>query len=52
MPIRRSQKGIFPIITGTVSVQKTPPKGIGSIYNVPPYNIKSHQPLYLKEILT
>ena len=42
MPLKgRSQKGIFPIITGTENV-----------HNVPPYNTESHQPLYLEEIFT
>jgi len=30
----------------------TPPKRTESVHNVPPYNTKSHQPLYSKEILT
>ena len=52
MPLKgRSQKGIFPIVTGTANVQKTPPGGIKSIHNVPPYNMINHQPLYLKKSL-
>ena len=63
MPTGRNQKGIFPIITETKNVkavqlkeiknvETTPPKGIESVHSVSFYNTKSHQPLYLKEILT
>ena len=63
MPTGKNQKGIFPIVTGTEnvkvtqlkairSVAATPFIGTESIYSVPPYNTKSHQLLYSKEILT
>ena len=32
------------------NVTATPPEGTESVYSIPPYNIKSHQPLYSKEI--
>ena len=51
-PERGSQKGIFSIITGTASMQKTPPKKTKNIHNVPPHNTVSHQPLYSEEIFT
>ena len=54
MPLnRKSQKGIFPIVTKTESVKATqlketksaaatPPKGTESVHSVPLYNIKSY----------
>ena len=63
MPTGRNQKGIFSIIIETESmkitqlertrsVKATPPKRIERICSVSLYDTKSHQPLYLKEILT
>ena len=63
MPLKgRSQRGIFPIVTGTESVKATqleetrnaaatPSEGTKSVHNVLLYDTVSHQPLYLKEIL-
>ena len=62
-PKGRNQRGIFPIIIKTENVKATqlketksmavtPPKEIENVHNIPPYNIESHQPLYLKKILT
>jgi len=62
-PEEKSQRGIFPIITGTKSVKvtqpketrnaaATPPKRTENVHSVPPHDTVSHQPLYSKEILT
>ena len=37
---------------GKENVHKAPLRGIESMQSTPPYNKKSHQLLYLKEILT
>ena len=39
-------------LKGFKNAVTTPLRGTKSIHNVPPYNIESHQPLYLEEIFT
>ena len=62
MPTGRNQKGIFSIVTRIKSVEvtqseeignvtATPSEGTESVHSVPPYNTRSHQPLYSKKIL-
>ena len=63
LPITNLTVKFFPIIIEiesmkatqlekTKNIAATPPKGTESIYSVFLYNTISHQPLYLKEILT